>query len=239
VTDENGCAGRFVVGTDTGVGKTVVTAAIVARCRQSGLDAVGVKPIQTGADDDAGVVADACAAVGASGAEGGAAVDASEPDVSRCFGRLDPALAPRVAAEQAGGTIDIDAIRGRCLETIAAQPATVVEGIGGLRVAITDDVEVIDLAASLGLPCVVVARPDLGTLNHTLLTVDALTERGLTVSGVLLSGYRGETVAERTNPDELRRTLDVPVATLPAIDADDPATVAAELAPALPAWALP
>jgi dethiobiotin synthetase len=219
--------GRFVAGTDTGVGKTVVTAAIVARCRQSGLEAVGVKPVQTGADDDAGVVAQACAEVG---------LDTT--GASRCFDRLDPALAPRVAAERAGEDVDADVIRERCRQTIEEESATVVEGIGGLRVAITDDVEVIDLADSLGLPCVVVARPDLGTLNHTLLSVDALQDRGVAVSGVLLSGYRGETVAERTNPGELRRTLDVPVATLPAIEADDPATVAAELAPEVPAWAL-
>jgi dethiobiotin synthetase len=228
VSEDRTPRGWFIAGTDTGVGKTVVTAAIVARLRQSGVEAIGIKPVQTGADDDAGVVSDACRELGLEGSH-----------ASRCFDRLDPALAPRVAAERVGEEIDVEAIRERCRQTIDQAPATLVEGIGGLRVAITDDVEVIDLVESLGLTCVVVARPDLGTLNHTHLTVDALQDRGLAVSGVLLSGYRGETVAERTNPDELRRTLDVPVATLPAIEAEDPATVAAELAPEVPAWALP
>jgi dethiobiotin synthetase len=228
VTDGESLRGRFVAGTGTGVGKTVVTAAIVARLRQAGVDAVGVKPVQTGADDDAGVVADACAELGV-----------PSTDASRCFARLDPALAPRVAAERSGRTVDVDRIGQRCETTIDDQEATVVEGIGGIRVPITDDREVLDLAESIGLPCVVVARPELGTLNHTALTVRALRDRSLSVSGVLLSDYRGETVAERTNPEELARMLDVPVATLPAIDAEDPAGVACELARELPAWALP
>jgi dethiobiotin synthetase len=236
VSDDGAVRGRFVAGTDTGVGKTVVTAAIVARLRGSGDAAVGVKPVQTGPDDDAGVVAHACEVRGVAGPDSDRG---SDTDPSRCFDRLDPALAPRVAAEQSGRPIDVDAIRRRCRAAMAEEEATVVEGIGGLRVPITDDVEVLDLAESLDLPCIVVSRSDLGTLNHTLLTVDALQERGLPVEGVLLNDYHGETVAERTNPDELRRVLDVPVTTLPAIDVEDSAGVACELGPELPVWALP
>jgi dethiobiotin synthetase len=228
VSDDAGRGGLFVAGTDTGVGKTVVTAAIVARLRHGGVDAVGVKPLQTGADDDAGVVRETCASLGVGG-----------PDASRCFDRLDPALAPRVAAETAGETVDVDAIRGECETTIRERSAAVVEGVGGLRVPISDDVEVLDLAESLDLPSVIVARSGLGTLNHTCLTVDALQDRGLCVSGVLLNNYRGETAAERTNPDELRRTLDVPVATLPEIEAADPVSVARGLQEELPPWVLP
>jgi len=227
-------AGLFVAGTDTGVGKTVVTAAIVARCRRDGVEAVGVKPVQTGAGDDAGVVRGACGAMAAADSDG-----EGSPEPSRCFQRLDPALAPRVAAERTGHTIDAGKIRQRIEGVIETEPATIVEGIGGLRVPITNDVEVIDVAEDLGLPCVVVARSDLGTLNHTLLTVDALADRGLTVDGVILNRYQGDSVAERTNPAELRRLLDVPVATLPAVAASDPATVAEELVPELPEWAIP
>lgn len=213
--------GLFVVGTDTGVGKTVVTAGLVGRLRERGIDAVGVKPAQTGypADDDAGFVAAACG-------------DPAASTVGPC---LEPALAPRVAAERTGTDLAYETVRGVCTDALAAREAAVVEGIGGLRVPLAGDREVIDLVADLGLPAVVVARSGLGTLNHTALSVAALRDRGVPVRAVVLNQYEGATVAERSNPAELERLTDAPVHTLPPLALDDPAAAVAGVREHLPA----
>lgn len=203
-----GAEGLLVVGTDTGVGKTVVTAGLTGWLRAEGVEARAIKPAQTGApedDDDAGLVADAC----------------GDPDAATCLRRLGPALAPRVAADLADVALDYGSLLADCRGEVAASEVAVVEGIGGLRVPLADDAEVLDLAADLGLPAVVVARSGLGTLNHTALTVGALRAREVPVRLVVLNEYAGDTIAERTNPEELRRMLGVPVATIPAFDASD------------------
>lgn len=203
--------GVFVAGTDTGVGKTIVTAGLTGWLRDRGVDATAIKPAQTGApaDDDADVVAAAC----------------DDPEASTCLRRLGPALAPRVAAERENVELSYDAILADCRTAIESSAFPVVEGIGGLRVPLAGETEVVDLVADLDLPTIVVARSGLGTLNHTALTVDALRSRGADVPLVILNEYEGATVAERTNPAELYRMLDVPIATLAPFDADDPEAI--------------
>lgn len=212
--------GLSVVGTDTGVGKTVVAAGLTGWLRGAGVDARAIKPAQTGApaDDDAGLVAEAC----------------RDPDAATCLRRLGPALAPRVAAELEDVDLEYDGLLADVLAEVEAAEFGIVEGIGGLRVPLTDDRDVLDLVADLDLPAVVVARSGLGTLNHTALTVDALRDRGVTVRQVVLDEHADETVAERTNPDELRRLLGVPLATVPPFDADDPAAIVPAIRSALP-----
>ena len=199
-----------VVGTDTGVGKTVVTAGLVGWLREEGLDARGIKPAQTGSppDDDAGFVADAC----------------DSDAAATCLRRLEPPLAPAVAAEQADTTLDYDAIRSECDRELRTAEIGVVEGIGGLRVPLAGDRDVADLVADLAVPTVVVARSGLGTLNHTALTVEALRRRGVPVEAVVLNRYEGATVAERTNPATLERMTEVPVRTLPRLALGSPPT---------------
>jgi len=210
-----------VVGTDTGVGKTVVTAGLVGRLRREGVSAVGVKPCQTGhpPDDDAGFVCAAC-----------------DTETAAVCGRyLEPALAPAVAADVADESLSYDAIREFCADALADAEVGVLEGIGGLRVPLADGQEVVDLVADLDLPAVVVSRSGLGTLNHTALTVEALERRGVEVGGIVLNEYAGETVAERTNPDVLERMTGHEVATLPPVDLDDPAA-AVDLVADLPRY---
>ncbi|WP_225334220.1 dethiobiotin synthase [Halomicrobium urmianum] len=209
-----------VVGTDTGVGKTVVAAGLTGWLRRDGHDAVAVKPCQTGypPDDDAGEVQRI----------------AGSEDAAVCLRRLEPALAPAVAAREIGADLSYEGIREGCRERIEANERTVVEGIGGLRVPLADGRDVIDLAADLGLPALVVARSGLGTLNHTALTVAALRRRSVPVLGVVLSEYEGATTAERTNPEVIERENDLPVATLPPIDVADPDTVVDAVAEHLP-----
>lgn len=197
-----------VVGTDTGVGKTVLTAGLVGWLREEGIDARAIKPAQTGypPDDDAGFVAKACGS------------DAA----ATCLRRLEPPLAPAVAAEQEGTTFDFAAIRTECVRELDASTVGVVEGIGGLRVPLADDRDVVDFVADLDLPAVVVARSGLGTLNHTALTVEALRRRDVPVGVIVLNRYEGTTVAERTNPAVLERMTDVPVHTLPRLALESP-----------------
>ncbi len=206
-----------VVGTDTGIGKTVVTAALVARLREQhngdGDPPRAIKPAQTGypGDDDAGYVRWVCG-------EESAAV--------RLRTREDP-LAPAVAARQAGDPIDY---RDLLADTRAAMATGgVVEAAGGLRVPLSNEPyrEIVDLVVDLGVPALVVARSGLGTLNHTALTVEALRRRGVPVAGVVLNRYTGGSVAERTNPDELERMCDCPVDTLPERSLDSPGDVRA------------
>ena len=198
-----------VVGTDTGIGKTVVTAGLTGWLREKGRDARAVKPAQTGypPDDDAGVVAEACG------------TDAA----ATCLRRLEPSLAPTVAAREAGVDLSYDELLDGCRDALSGAERGVVEGIGGLRVPLAGDREVIDLVADLDLPAVVVARSGLGTINHTTLTVTALRSRDVPVLGVVLNEYEGATVAERTNPGVVADLAEVTVETLPPLDLSDPA----------------
>jgi dethiobiotin synthetase len=210
-----------VVGTDTGVGKTVLTAGLVGWLRAGGHDARAVKPAQTGypPDDDAGFVAEACGS------------DAA----ATCLERLEPPLAPAVAADREGVSLSYDRILAGCERELDEAEVGVVEGIGGLRVPLADDRDVVDLVADLGVPVVVVARSGLGTLNHSALTVEALERRGCPVHGIVLNEYEAATVAERTNPETLAELTDCPVWTVPPLGLDRPADavdgVAAALAP--------
>ncbi|SEV85666.1 dethiobiotin synthase [Natrinema salifodinae] len=195
-----------VVGTGTGVGKTVVTAGLTRLLREAGYEARAIKPAQTGhpLDDDAAFVAAAC----------------DDPDAATCPHYLEPALAPRVAAEVTDEPLEYAAIRTACEREIATTPVPIVEGIGGLRVPLADDREVIDLVADLGAAAVVVTRSGLGTLNHTALSIDALEARGIDVVGIVCNEYAGETTAERTNPAELERMTGYAVETVPPLAGD-------------------
>lgn len=210
-----------VIGTDTGIGKTVITAGLVGRLRREGVDAVGVKPCQTGhpPDDDAGFVREAC----------------DDEDAAVCGRYLGPALAPAVAADEAGQELSYDEIRSFCADALAEAEAGVLEGIGGLRVPLAEGREVVDLVADLGVPAVVVSRSGLGTLNHTALTVEALERRGVPVRGIVLNEYEGATVAERTNPEVLEEMTGHEVATLPPTDLAEP-TAAVDLVGDLPRY---
>jgi 8-amino-7-oxononanoate synthase/dethiobiotin synthase len=198
----------FVTGTDTGVGKTVVTAAVGRALSLSGLRVAVYKPLQTGTidgDDDARLVREW------SGCESFTGVALPDP------------LAPSVAADLVGAEIDVDALVRRFRELQESYDAVVVEGAGGLLVPIDDATTMADLARALGLGIVVVARPALGTLNHTALTVEAARARGLRIEGVVISDFPREPgPAERTNPGEIEKLCEVRlIGVVPHLDALD------------------
>jgi dethiobiotin synthetase len=199
--------GFFITGTDTGVGKTVVSGAVIRAVHMTGLKACGMKPIETG-----------CTRRGSSHlpSDGTFLKDVSNMDEHINFVApycLESPLAPMSAAEIEGVSIDVNDIMEKFSVLAERYDAVVVEGVGGLLVPITSEFFVADLAKLMGLPLIVVAVPFLGTINHTLLTVDYALNAGLKVAGIIISSTRPGKggLAEKTGPMALRRLAPVPV----------------------------
>jgi dethiobiotin synthetase len=176
--------GYFVTGTDTNVGKTFVTCSLARRAIELGHRVFAFKPIESG-----------CAAgpegrlVGADQELLAVAAGNWQQGALRGMYQLPLPAAPLVAAEAAGAVIDLDQVVRTAREGAAAGRAslTLVEGAGGWRVPITQDADMATLASSLGLAVVVVARAGLGTINHTVLTIEAILRDGLTLAAVVMS----------------------------------------------------
>jgi dethiobiotin synthetase len=207
------CAGLIVVGTDTGVGKTFVSVAIARRLRDLGVRVGVYKPAASGAESTS---ADP---IWTDVRELSAAVGDAFPETRICPQRFAAPLAPPVAAQLERRAVD-DALLISGLRWWFDQvDALVVEGVGGLLSPLSDALSVADFAARAGLPLLVVGRLGLGTINHTLLTVEAALRRDLPVAGVVLSqGGRvalaqpaPHDLAAATNPRELARRLPVPL----------------------------
>ncbi len=169
--------GLFVTATDTGVGKTEVACALLANARAAGLDAVGMKPAQSGHEPGAPSDAERLRA-----AAGGV-----EPLEAICPYSFAAPLAPAVAARVEGREVSLDRVLAAARALAARHAAVVVEGAGGLLVPLTERESYADLAVALGLPVLVVARAGLGTVNHVALTVEALRRRGLALLGIVLN----------------------------------------------------
>lgn len=187
----------LITGTDTGVGKTVIAAALVTALRTRGVRAIGFKPAETGVDGDEDSDSEVLARAS------GERVALASPLL-----QLREPLAPAVAAERAGVVLNPDDIESR-LEQLRGEGYTVVvEGTGGVMVPLAWDYTALDLAERCDLDAIVVARAGLGTLNHVALTVLMLQSRHIAVRGIVLNG-RGTSpdLAEATNPASLARLL--------------------------------
>jgi len=217
----------LITGTDTGVGKTVIAAAAVLALRERGVRAVGFKPAETGVSDSE--PADSQVLAEASGID--------EP-LALPLLRLAEPLTPALAAERAGRTIDPRAVGDRLRALWAAGYTVIVEGAGGALAPLAWDFNTLDLAAEHLLDVLVVARAGLGTLNHVMLTVDAIERRGLNLAGVVLSGAGDPPdLAERTNPDALARLRPrLRVLSLPRVPDAGSLAAARVLAPFLGRW---
>jgi dethiobiotin synthetase len=183
--------GCFVTGTDTGAGKTVLAAAIAAALRASGARVAAFKPVVTGLDEPAGAwPADHELLAAATGAR--------PEDV--CATTFGPAVSPHLAAELAGTQLSLGALEAGARRAAASADVLVVEGVGGLLVPLNAEHDVRDLAVALGLPLVIAARPGLGTINHTLLTLEAARSAGLDVLAVVLTPWPAQpSVMEQSN----------------------------------------
>jgi dethiobiotin synthetase len=199
--------GLFITGTDTGVGKTVVAGAIADWFRRRHRRVGVLKPVATGCvhrreglvSEDAEFLAH-CA-------------DARFPLDVICPQRYVEPLAPSVAAERAKRPLDWEAVERSMRAIEAGSDVLIVEGVGGAMVPLDGSHTVLDLIRWLHLPVVVVARPDLGTINHTLLTLAALRSAGATIAGVVINGYPTDTpdVAQETNPRMIEKWGKAPV----------------------------
>lgn len=190
--------GIFVTGTDTGVGKTVVAAGIAALLKSRGLNVGVMKPVASGGREDAHLLRLA------SGSD-------DDLDLINPIHLRHP-LAPGVSAQLEGVPVNIGLIEQAARELSRRHDVLVVEGAGGLLVPIRDDFFMADLVLNLGLPLLIVARRGLGTINHTLMTVECAKTRGIEVAGVIYNDARKieEGIAERTNPEVIERLSGVP-----------------------------
>lgn len=198
--------GVFVAGTGTEVGKTVV-AAVIARTLAAEGKRVGVfKPAVTGLDE--GVETDHALLRRASGS--------GQSDEEIAPYRYGPPASPHLAAELAGEEIDPERLRQAAAAAAEGADAIVCEGVGGLLVPLSPGYLVRDLAADLSYPVVVVASPGLGTINHTLLTLEAARAAGLDPIAVVMTPWPSEpSRLEQSNRETVERLGAVPVATLP------------------------
>ncbi len=219
--------GCFVTAVDTGVGKTVVAAAIAAALRADGVAVKATKPVVTGLDDEPvpGVPADHVLLARCTG-------QTPEEVTPVTFG---PAVSPHLAAGWAGTPLVLQALVAHARALGADTDALVVEGVGGLLVPLTLEASVRDFAVALGLPLVVVTRPGLGTINHTLLTVEAARAAGLHVGAIVMNPWPATpTPMEADNRATVQALSGVPVHTLASL----PALAVDLLAAAGAAWPL-
>ncbi len=198
---KRGCNGLFISGTDTGVGKTVVTAGLAASLRRSGLNVGIMKPVETGFSSRSSDALFFRKVVG---------VEDPLPLISPY--RLKRPLAPFTAARMEKVSIRFATIARAYEALMANHDALLVEGAGGLLVPITRRMMMLDLASRLDLPLLIVSRTSLGTINHTLLSVAMARQRRIRVAGVIFNHVRPRRgLAEKTNPSVLKSFLNVPV----------------------------
>lgn len=199
--------GLFVTGTDTEAGKSIVAACICAALRERGERVAAFKPALTGLDDPAGEWPRDHELLALA-----ARVDPQRV-VPYLFG---PAVSPHYAAELAGEAIDPARVAAAARDAAEGADVLVAEGVGGLLVPIAPDFSVRDLAVELALPLIVAARTGLGTINHTLLTIEAARAAGLEVRGVVMTPWPAEPAGiELSNRETIERLAGVAVAGLP------------------------
>lgn len=202
--------GYFITGTDTGVGKTLISAGLVYGFAQLGLSSAGMKPVAAGcrlvdgrllSDDVEQLLAASNVAL---------PLETVNPYA------FEPPLAPHIAARMAGTRIGLEPIRSAFKKAAAAVDVLVVEGVGGFRVPLNEHEDTADLAAMLALPVILVVGMRLGCLNHAFLTAEAITARGLQIAGWIANRIDPEMAAFEDNVAALESGLNAPrLATLP------------------------
>jgi dethiobiotin synthetase len=199
--------GIFITGTDTGVGKTYIAERLTSGLRDIGINVGVMKPAETGCRNRAGrlIPSDALRLMKAAGSNDSLAL--INPY------RFKEPLAPFVAAQRAGKRIDPRIIT-RSLKTLCSKHEfMVVEGAGGIMVPLTLSYNYCDLAYTMALPVVIVARPGLGTINHTLLTVSALRLKDISIAGIIINfaASRKAGLAEETSFSIIEKISKLPI----------------------------
>jgi dethiobiotin synthetase len=203
--------GVFVTGTDTGVGKTVVACAIAATLAGRGARVATFKPAVTGLTEPQEVLPD----------HELLRLSARSPQAAEAVSpyRFGPAVSPHLAAELAGIEIAPGHLVAAAEAAASSADVLVTEGVGGLLVPLCDRYLVRDFAAELGFPLVVAARPGLGTINHTLMTIECARAAGLEVAAVVITPWRRFPRAiERSNRQTIELLADVETFGLPRLE---------------------
>ncbi|HSR95145.1 MAG TPA: dethiobiotin synthase [Solirubrobacterales bacterium] len=223
--------GVVVTGTGTEVGKTVVAAAVARTLSAGGASVAVFKPAVTGLED--GGEPDHALLRRAAGS--------SQSDEEIAPHRYGPAMSPHLAAELAGEEIEPARLLAAARAAAEHADTLVCEGVGGLLVPLSPRYLVRDLAVDLGLPLVVAAPPGLGTINHTLLTLEAARAAGLDVAAVVLTPWPDEpSPIEESNLETIAALGEVRVETLPRLDLSAPSSwPSLALPPAPPAPSRP
>lgn len=207
----------FITGTDTEVGKTFVTCALLHRARASGLRAAGIKALAAGTDEN-GINDDVDRIR--------RAADVALPDNilnPYCFA---PAIAPHIAAAEAGVHIDFARIANAVAVARPQADLLLVEGAGGFRIPLGVDRDSADLAVHLGLPVILVVGMRLGCLNHALLTAEAILARQLPLAGWVANTIDPGMSRFAENLASLRQSLPAPCLGVAPHRPDDPAAAA-------------
>lgn len=186
----------FITATDTGVGKTIISCALGLALKKKGIDVGVMKPFQCSGDDADFLIK--------------ALEIKDDKALVNPYYAKEP-LAPYVAFKRAKIRIDLEKVFSAYKELKKRHEFLIVEGAGGLLVPIKENYLVADLIRDLDIPALIVARSGLGTLNHSLITQRYALDYGIKVQSIILNGFRGQTLAEKTNPQALRDLLDVPL----------------------------
>lgn len=195
--------GIFVTGTDTGVGKTVVAAALLRSLAAQGVRAVGMKPIAAGIEPGAAVNADVTRLLEA----GNVAAPIGDVNVYA----FAPPIAPHLAAQAASVEIDVDRIAAAYGRLAALADRVVVEGAGGVLVPLGARMDMLDIPARVGLPVLLVVGLRLGCLNHALLSALAISARGLVFAGWVANRLDPAMAEAEGNLATLRERLPAPL----------------------------
>jgi dethiobiotin synthetase len=216
--------GEFVTGTGTEVGKSVVAAVLARTARAAGARVAVFKPAVSGLDDyPLRPEVWECAAELPDHALLRLAAGSGQGDDEIAPYRYGPPVSPHLAAELAGEPIDPDRLRGAALAATEGSDVLVCEGAGGLLVPLAPDYMVRDLARDLGMPVTIVAAPGLGTINHTLLTIEAVRNAGLQVGRVVLTPWpEAPSLLEVSNRETIAELGSVAVEMLPHLDLTAP-----------------
>jgi len=206
--------GLFVTGTDTDCGKTLIACGLARALLRKGFNIGVMKPLASGgsAFHESGQRRRSVSEDALQLRQAAATSDALDLINPIC---CKSPLAPWVASRFDRQPLNLSRVLRAFKELIRRHNYLIVEGIGGVHVPLTSTVHVIDLIERMKLPALVVAKPGLGSLNHTFLTLEALRQRGIRTVGVIISGWKGKTLAEKTNPKAIRLVGCTKTAVLP------------------------
>lgn len=187
----------FITATDTGVGKTFISAGLCEVAREFGLSVGYLKPISSGGIDDviyvknkAGLIDD---------------IDIVNPV------RFRQPLSPYAAGKTEKVKLDLSKIKRTLTSLQKYREFIVVEGVGGVSVPIKKGFYVSDMIKKLNIPTVIVARAGLGTINHTMLSINALRAKKIVIGGIILNGFAGKELSERSNAQVIEELSGVPI----------------------------